>query len=43
LEDVGSVNGTFVNDTRLAAYMPQVVNDGDQIRLGKLVIRVEFE
>lgn len=42
LEDVGSVNGTFVNDTRLAAYIPQVVHDGDQIKLGKAVIRVEF-
>jgi pSer/pThr/pTyr-binding forkhead associated (FHA) protein len=42
LEDIGSVNGTFVNDTRLAAYLPQVVHDGDQIKLGKLVISVEF-
>lgn len=43
LEDTGSVNGTFINGDRLAPYLPQVVHDGDQIKLGKLVIRVEFD
>ena len=42
LEDIGSINGTFVNGNRLAAYLPQVVQYGDQIALGKLVIKVEF-
>jgi pSer/pThr/pTyr-binding forkhead associated (FHA) protein len=43
LEDTGSVNGTFINGDRMAPYLPQVVHDGDQIKLGKLVIRVEFD
>jgi pSer/pThr/pTyr-binding forkhead associated (FHA) protein len=43
LEDTGSVNGTFINGDRMAPYLPQVVHDGDQIKLGKLVIKVEFD
>jgi pSer/pThr/pTyr-binding forkhead associated (FHA) protein len=43
LEDSGSINGTFVNGHRLVAYLPQVVHHGDQIKLGKLLIRVTFE
>ena len=35
LEDLGSKNGTFVNDRRVAGPMPIV--DGDQVRIGSLL------
>jgi len=35
LEDLGSTNGTFVNDQRLAA--PAMVQQGDKIRIGTTV------
>ena len=35
LEDLGSKNGTFVNDRRVAGPMPIV--DGDQVRIGGLL------
>ena len=37
LEDLDSVNGTFVNKKRISPHQPQLIQDGDQIRLGKLV------
>lgn len=35
LEDLGSKNGTFVNDRRVSGPMPIV--DGDQVRIGSLL------
>src|SRR5579871_535333 len=32
--DLGSSNGTFVNEQRIAAYAPRLLSNGDQIRLG---------
>ncbi len=43
LEDLGSVNGTFLNRTKLAAHTPTAFFDGDEIRLGNLVMRVILE
>lgn len=37
--DLGSSNGTFVNETRIGA--PAVLADGDRIRLGQTVLRFE--
>lgn len=37
LEDLNSVNGTFVNNQKLAPNGRQPLNPGDQIRLGKWV------
>lgn len=37
VRDEGSTNGTFVNDQRLTA--PQPLGDGDQIRIGRTVIK----
>lgn len=34
IRDLGSTNGTFVNNQRLAANAQQRINAGDQIRLG---------
>lgn len=38
IEDLESVNGTAVNRQRLAPRQPQPIKDGDEIRLGKLVM-----
>lgn len=43
LEDLGSLNGTFLNRDRLTAHIPVPFRDGDEIRLGNLVMRVILE
>ncbi len=42
VEDLGSRNGTFLNGTRLIPYQPRVLRTGDELRLGRLVLTVEF-
>jgi pSer/pThr/pTyr-binding forkhead associated (FHA) protein len=42
VEDLGSINGTFINGKRLAPYLPEVLHRGDQLQLGKLLIEVEL-
>ncbi|MFH1129988.1 MAG: FHA domain-containing serine/threonine-protein kinase [Pseudomonadota bacterium] len=37
VEDLGSANGTFVNEKKIHA--PQVLRDGDEIRVGKWIIK----
>ncbi len=41
--DKDSANGTFLNGQKLVPNQPRVLRDGDDIRLGHLVIRVTFE
>jgi len=41
--DNGSPNGTFLNGQKLVANQPRVLRDGDDIRLGHLVIRITFQ
>jgi hypothetical protein len=41
--DLGSSNGTAVNGVRLSAHQPYPLRDGDEITLGKMVIRVLFQ
>lgn len=43
IEDLGSVNGTFVNGERLSPYLPEPLNDGDTLQLGQLVIGVKIQ
>ena len=38
IEDLDSVNGTVVNKQKLAPRQPHPVKDGDEIRLGMLVL-----
>jgi serine/threonine protein kinase len=38
LEDLGSTNGTFVNEAALTAGQPVQLRDGDRIRFGQLVL-----
>jgi pSer/pThr/pTyr-binding forkhead associated (FHA) protein len=42
IEDLGSVNGTFVNGRRLVPYLPETLNDGDTMQLSKLLIEVKI-
>ena len=39
VEDLGSTNGTFVNDQRLAA--PALVQPGDKIRVGTTMLELK--
>ena len=41
IEDLASINGTYLNGRRLTPYLPEVVHDGDQIQIGSLPIQVE--
>lgn len=41
--DLGSSNGTFLNGQRLNAHRPYRLRDGDQLRLGQMVIRLYFQ
>lgn len=43
LVDLGSVNGTYLNGQRLTPDQPRVLRDGDEIRLGQMVIHVYFK
>src|SRR5262245_40557633 len=40
LEDLGSKNGTYVNEARVT--MPIAVHDGDRVRVGSLMFTVRF-
>jgi len=42
LADLGSSNGTFLNGERLLPQQTRVLRDGDEIRFGELVARVQF-
>jgi hypothetical protein len=41
--DLGSLNGTFLNNRRLPANEPHVVRHNDEVSLGRLGLRVQFE
>lgn len=43
IEDMGSINGTFVNGNRLAPYLPEQLSDGDVLQLGRLLIEVKIQ
>jgi pSer/pThr/pTyr-binding forkhead associated (FHA) protein len=43
LEDLDSMNGTFLNGSRLPKHTPVLFQNGDEIRLGNLVLRVILE
>lgn len=41
--DLGSSNGSYINGQRLHPHEVRVLRDGDELRLGKLVISVRFK
>jgi hypothetical protein len=43
LWDLGSSNGTFLNGSRLSPHRPYPVRDGDEIRLGQMILRLFFQ
>ncbi|MCC7362436.1 MAG: FHA domain-containing protein [Anaerolineales bacterium] len=42
LIDLGSTNGTRLNDRSLTAHQAVKVENGDEIRLGKLLLKISF-
>jgi len=42
VEDLGSTNGTLLNGERLDPYMPELLQHGDQLQLGQLLIEVRL-
>ncbi len=38
IEDMGSTNFTFVNKQRLQPHQPRPLNNGDEIRLGRVTL-----
>ena len=42
ISDLGSVNGSFVNGQKLHPKEIKVLNNGDEIKLGRLIMRVDF-
>ncbi len=42
IEDLGSTNGTWLNEKRLPAHTPSLLHNGDQVRLGQLIVFVYF-
>ena len=43
LLDMGSVNGTFLNGQRLIPRQARIIHDGDEMRFGKLALRIYFK
>ncbi len=43
LVDLNSANGTFLNGQRIISNEPRILRDGDEVRLGRLVLRASFE
>jgi hypothetical protein len=40
--DLGSANATYINGQKLIVHQARILRDGDELRLGHLVIRVNF-
>lgn len=43
LYDLGSRNGTFVNEKLVSPDVPNVLHDGDVIRVGQVVLHIYFQ
>jgi len=43
IEDLNSLNGTFLNATRLVPELPYPLKDGDQVQLGKLIVTINLK
>jgi hypothetical protein len=42
LEDLGSANGTFINNQQLSPNQPRTIKSGDEVKFGTLLMRIEF-
>ncbi|MBI5876205.1 MAG: FHA domain-containing protein [Chloroflexi bacterium] len=43
LEDLNSLNGTFVSGRRLTASVPHEVRSGDELQFGKVTLRLQID
>lgn len=43
LEEVGTVNGTYVNDQRIPTGVPVAIHDGDQLKIGLIAMKTVFD
>lgn len=43
LEEVGTVNGTFVNDQRIPTGVPVTLHDGDLVKIGLISMKAVFD
>lgn len=43
IEEVGTVNGTFVNDQRIPTGTPVPIKNGDRVKIGLIQLRAVFE
>jgi len=43
LTDLGSRNGTYINGKKLKAHQAVPLKDGDEVRLGKIVMQIYFQ
>jgi len=43
LVDLDSSNGTYLNGQRLASHQPRILRDGDEVRMGKLIMHIYFK
>ncbi len=41
VEDVGSLNGTYVNKERIQPHAPKSIKSGDEVKFGKLSLSVK--
>ncbi len=42
LEDLNSLNGTFIRGMRLSPNSPQPVQSGDELQFGKVILKISF-
>lgn len=42
LEDLHSLNGTFVRGMRLIAHNPQVIQPGDELQFGRVILKIDY-
>jgi hypothetical protein len=42
VQDLGSLNGTFLNGQKLLPYQPRVLRNGDELSLGHLAMRIVY-
>jgi CRP-like cAMP-binding protein len=43
LEEVGTVNGTYVNDQRIPTGVPVTLHDGDMLKIGLISMKTAFD
>ncbi len=41
VEDMGSTNGTYINRKKLQPHAPQAIKPGDELRFGKLSLKLK--